>query len=131
MSQAASSPGESKAPSRVRAVFFGFLGGVAVSSAVGLFKLNDRINAAADQVLVSVRSLGDDVGQLASATEKIEALEREIQNLKKDAVRRDEVRGLLEQVTKEKADMDVALSTHKREVMLAQEQMFAAIEQRL
>eukprot|EP00039_Didymoeca_costata_P019225 m.336703 g.336703 ORF g.336703 m.336703 type:complete len:150 (+) comp17937_c0_seq1:123-572(+) len=113
-----------KTPSRIRAVFFGFLGGMAVSSASGYLFISDQVNDMNAAMRADLKRISQSVTQLQDNTDKVEALLREVEKLKSDTAKKTDFSELQEQVTKEKADLNIALAEHKHDIHTAQAQIF-------
>eukprot|EP00043_Microstomoeca_roanoka_P010008 m.95291 g.95291 ORF g.95291 m.95291 type:complete len:173 (+) comp14761_c0_seq3:158-676(+) len=116
-----------KQPSRIRAVFFGFLVGVTASGGVAYGMLTEDIERSAAQLNKSVEALGSQVTKMASALEKVETLEQQLQALRTKVATRAEVDALINQVQDHKDELAMTLSQHKAAVWEAQDEMFKAV----
>ena len=118
-----------KPPSRIRAVFFGFLAGISFSCGVGYIYLTDDINAASVQLQKNVRALTGQVQKVADSLSRVDHLETELAALRAEAARNADFKALREDMLAEKDALRVALAEHKASVWEAQEEMYKQAEQ--
>eukprot|EP00041_Stephanoeca_diplocostata_P028369 m.802561 g.802561 ORF g.802561 m.802561 type:complete len:173 (-) comp23362_c0_seq3:1796-2314(-) len=117
-----------KPPSRIRAVFFGFLAGVASATVGGYFVLEDEIKVTAAQLKTSVQSINEEIEKVSGWLEAVESLAAEVTWLKSNAARREELAKLAEDVKAEREELELTMAQHKKLVHDAQTEMFAAID---
>mmetsp|Transcript_31939 Transcript_31939/g.83705 ORF Transcript_31939/g.83705 Transcript_31939/m.83705 type:complete len:160 (-) Transcript_31939:206-685(-) len=115
-------------PSRVRAVFFGFLAGMSTTSFTGWYWLQDEIHAATTELKDGASEVHHEISKISSWMSRMDALTSEVERLKNEGVRRDELRAMHEAMKDERAWLETQLGQHKAQVLEAQKDMIIAVE---
>eukprot|EP00040_Diaphanoeca_grandis_P010264 m.52487 g.52487 ORF g.52487 m.52487 type:complete len:172 (-) comp21615_c1_seq2:392-907(-) len=102
-----------KQPSRIRAVFFGFLAGLATSSSVGYYFFRDEILQTESAVVKEMQALAASVESVASSVEKIEKVQSELNSLKAQVTKKEDLELLRLQFEQEKDHLELTLAEHK------------------
>eukprot|EP00049_Salpingoeca_infusionum_P007954 m.128416 g.128416 ORF g.128416 m.128416 type:complete len:168 (+) comp13870_c0_seq1:2043-2546(+) len=118
-----------KPPSRIRAVFFGFLAGVTASCGVAYALLTDDIKTSSSALTSSVKALEAEVNQIGSRLAQLDRLDREVSSLEVRCAKRSDIEDIAQRFQKTATHFDSSLEQHKTAVWETQRQLFEALKE--
>jgi hypothetical protein len=121
--------GVTGAPSRIRAVFFGFLAGLSTAMGTGFYLMRGEIQQSSAALRTNVDVIGEGVFTVAENLKKIDLLTLELTRLKKDVARNEDLQELKTALQKERDELSIQLSEHKARVNTQQKELYEVIEQ--